>query len=73
MVSQLILYMVCHYLSEFKNVGCKLHADLNGFKSPIKQFNRLMLDDIVIVRINTLTIDIKLACCFETNFAKSRR
>ena len=61
---------MCHYLSEFENVGCKLYADLNGFKSPTELFNRLM-PDIVLVRNDTLTIT-KLTCCFETNFAKSR-
>ena len=52
-----------HYLLQFDNVGCKLHADLNGFKSPTKLFNRL-IPDIVLVRNNKLTI-IELTCCFK--------
>ena len=37
-----ILYAICHYLSEFGNVGFKLYADLTGFKSSTELFNRLM-------------------------------
>ena len=54
---------MCHYLLQFDNVGCKLHADLNGFKSPTELFNRL-IPDIVLVRNNKLTI-IELMCCFK--------
>ena len=66
-----ILYTMCHYLSEFENVGFKLYADLIDFKSPTELFSRL-IPDIVLVRNNKLVV-IELTCCFETNFAKSRR
>ena len=59
----LILYTMCHYLLQSDNVGCKLHADLNGFKSPTELFNRL-IPDIVLVRNNKLTIT-ELMCCFK--------
>ena len=66
-----ILYMTCHYLSEFENAGVKLHAGLISFKTPTELFNRL-IPDIVLVRNDKLSL-IELTCCFETNFAKSRK
>ena len=66
-----ILYTMCHYLSEFENVGFKLYADLIDFKSPTELFSRL-IPDIVLVRNDKLVV-IELTCYFETNFAKSRR
>ena len=62
---------MCHYLSEFENAGFKLYADLLGFKSPTELFNRL-IPDIALVRNDKLVFK-ELTCCFETNFAKSRR
>ena len=62
---------MCHYLSRFENAGCKLYADLIGFKSPTELFTRL-IPEIVLVRNDKLIV-IELTCCLETNFAKSRK
>ena len=66
-----ILYVMCHYLSDFENAGFKRSADLIGFKGLTKLFNRV-IPDIVLLRHDKLIV-IELTYCFETNSAKSRR
>ena len=61
---------MCHYLSEFENARFKLYADLIGFKSPTKSFNRL-IPDIALVRNDKLIV-IELTCCFETNLGNQK-
>ena len=66
-----ILYTMCHYLSEFENIGFKIYADLTGFRNPTELFNRLIADTVLTKNDNLIVID--LTCCFKTNFAKSRK
>ena len=66
-----ILYAMCHYLPEFENARFKLFADLIGLKSSTELFNRL-IPDIALAKNDKLIV-IELTCCFETNFAKSRK
>ena len=61
---------MCHYLPEFENARFKLFADLIGLKSSTELFNRL-IPDIALAKNDNLIIE--LTCCFETNFAKSRK
>ena len=62
---------MCHYLPEFENARFKLFADLIGLKSSTELFNRL-IPDIALAKKDKLIV-IELTCCFETNFAKSRK
>ena len=64
---------MCHYLPEFESfffARFKLFADLIGLKSSTELFNRL-IPDIALAKNDNLIIE--LTCCFETNFAKSRK